>query len=101
MSRAPWFEPCVRYFERRQPPGPLLGVGSPKHLRVGHASVVRVGKAERLRVGKNCHPRRDAKNANADRMVALHAQIYFTAWVACARKMMAPTFLVAVDRCRE
>ena len=33
--------------------------------------------------------------------VALHAQIYFTAWVACARKMMAPTFLVAVDRCRE
>jgi hypothetical protein len=60
-----------------------------------------VGNPERLRVGKSCHPRRDAKNANADRMVALHAQIYFTAWVACAREMMAPTFLVAIDQRRE
>src|SRR5262245_58187380 len=28
-------------------------------------------------------------------------QIYFTAWVACAREMMAPTFLVAIDQCGE
>ena len=31
----------------------------------------------------------------------LQIQIYFTAWVACAREMMAPTFLVAIDQCRE
>src|SRR5262245_51990420 len=100
-GRTPWFGALRPLLQKGDGLWALLGVGSPNHLRVGHASVVRVGNAERLRVGKNCHPRRDAKNANADRLVTLHAQIYFTAWVACARKMMAPTFLVAVDRCRE
>jgi hypothetical protein len=95
-SRA-WTRPLVRAFRPSLQKGgglrPLLGVGSRKHLRVGNAV--------RLPVGKNCHPRRGAKNANADRMVALHAQIYFTAWVACAREMKAPTFLVAINRCQE
>ena len=67
-----------------------LGVGSLKASASGHVSVARVGKAGRLPVGKNCHPRRDAKNANADRIVALHGQIYFTAWVACAREIDGP-----------
>jgi len=67
-----------------------LGVGSPKHLRVGTQASSEWATQEHLQVGKNCHPRRDAKNANADRIVALHGQIYFTAWVACAREMIGP-----------
>ena len=56
-------------------PRPRVGVGSPKHLRVG--------KAKRARVGKNRHPRRDAKNANADRLVTLHAKFISShGWLA-------------------
>src|SRR5262245_9806470 len=101
-SRA-WTRPLVpasvRYFKKAAASG-AVGSGQPKASASGPRKR-RVGNAERLPVGKNCRPRRDAKNANADRMVALHAQIYFTAWVACAREMKAPTFLVAIDRCRE
>src|SRR5947209_10324479 len=46
--------------------------------------------------GQNCHPRRDAKNANADRLVTLHAKFISShGWLAQG-KLMAPTFLVAI-----
>jgi len=40
-------------------------------------------------VGKKSSSSTRRKNANADRLVTLHIQIYFIAWVACAREMMA------------
>jgi hypothetical protein len=42
-GRAPW--PSVRYFKKATVPGARgVGVGSPKHLRVGKAKRARVGK---------------------------------------------------------
>ena len=75
-----------------------LAVGGSKASASGHVSVARVGKAGCLPVGKNSHPRRDAKNANADRPVTLHAKFISShGWLAQG-KLMAPTFLVAIDQ---
>src|SRR5262245_4493925 len=63
-----WTRPLALHplLQESDGPRPRVGVGSPKHLRVG--------KAKRARVGKNRHPRRDAKSADADRLVTLHAK---------------------------
>jgi hypothetical protein len=57
-----------------------------------------VGKAQRSRVGKNCRPRRDAKNANADRLVTLHAKFISSHGWFAQGKLMTSTFLVAIDQ---
>jgi hypothetical protein len=86
-GRAPW--PSVRYFKKATVPG-ARGSGQPK----ASAS----GQGEACASGQNCHPRRDAKNANADRLVTLHAKFISShGWLAQG-KLMAPTFLVAIDQ---
>src|SRR5262249_12076045 len=89
-GRAPW--PSVRYFKKATVPGRAWEWA---------AQASASGQGEACASGQNCHPRRDAKNANADRLVHASRQIYFIAWVTCAREMMAPTFLVAIDQCQE
>src|SRR5262249_8302837 len=99
LGRAPWFGLPSVTSKRRRPPA-LLGVGSPKHLRVRHVSVEWATESV-CQWAKTTILDATQITPTPIAMVALHAQIYFTAWVACAREMKAPTFLVAIDRCRE
>jgi hypothetical protein len=56
-----------------------------------------VGKAKRARVGKTAIPGA-TQNANADRLVTLHAKFISShRWLAQG-KLMASTFLVAIDQ---
>src|SRR5262245_65705479 len=74
---------------------------SPAARRSGQPKASASGQGEACASGQNYHPRRDAKNANADRLVTLHAKFISShGWLAQG-KLMAPTFSVAVDRCRE
>jgi hypothetical protein len=82
-GRAPWFGSSVRY--------PTAGGG-------GQPKASASGQGEAFASGQNCHPRRDAKNADADRLVTLHAKFISShGWLAQG-KLMAPTFLVAIDQ---
>jgi hypothetical protein len=57
-----------------------------------------VGKAGCLPVGKKRSSSTRRKNANADRLVTLHAKFISShGWLAQG-KLMAPTFLVAIDQ---
>src|SRR5262249_35299326 len=57
-----------------------LGVGHPKHLRVGNPAVCGWAKTAIL----DATQKRQRRSPRA-----LQIQIYFIAWVACAREMMA------------
>src|SRR5262249_27732444 len=87
-----WTRPLALHplLQESDGPRPRVGVGSPKHLRVGKAKRARVGKKAPSPTRRKKRRRRSPRDASR--------QIYFIAWVACAREMMAPTFLVAVDQ---
>src|SRR6516225_2367129 len=80
--------PSVTSRKRRSPAA--RGSGQPK----ASAS----GQGEACASGQNSHPRRDAKNANADRLVTLHAKFISSHGCLAQGKLMAPTFLVAIDQ---
>jgi hypothetical protein len=92
-ERGPWFGLSIRYFKKATVPGRAWEWAAQKHLRVGKAPAFASGQKPPSPTRRKKRQRRSPCDASR--------QIYFTAWVACAREMMAPPFLVAIDQCGE
>src|SRR5215475_1125182 len=78
---------------------PLLQESDGPRPRVGgQPKASASGQGEACASGQNFHPRRDAKNANADRLVTLHAKFISSHGWFAQGKLMTSTFLVAIDQ---
>src|SRR5215510_4924444 len=71
---------------------------SPAARGSGQPKASASGQGEACASGQNCHPRRDAKNANADRLVTLHGKFISSHGWFAQGKLMTSTFLVAIDQ---